>query len=59
MSLLSVMLTKPVTQLAEEDVSGLCDDGEVEGQDILEAPDKKRMGKTITGFDSIFELLGE
>ena len=53
------MLTKPVTQLAEEDVSGLCDDGEVEGQDILESPDKERMGKTITGFDSIFELLGE
>ena len=53
------MLTKPVARLPEENVSGLPEEGEVDGQDILESPDKERMGKTKTGFDSIFDLLGE
>ena len=53
------MLTKPVTQLPEENVSGLCEDDGVEVQDRLETPDKDRMGKTITDFGSIFEFLGE
>ena len=53
------MLTKPVTQLPEENVSGLCEDDGVEVQDILESQDKDRMGKTITDFGSTFEFLGK